>query len=159
MSLIVAVAENGIIGRNGQLPWQLSADLKRFKRLTMGHHLVMGRKTFESIGRLLPGRTTVVVTRQPMFVAPGALVAHDLPQALQLAAGDNEVFIVGGSELYRQALPHVNRIYLTQVQARVDGDVRFPEIDESAWQVVSRSHHPVDEQNEFETTFRELIRR
>ena len=159
MSLIVAVAENGIIGRNGQLPWQLSADLKRFKRLTMGHHLVMGRKTFESIGRLLPGRTTVVVTRQPMYVAPGALVAHDLSQALQLAAGDDEVFIIGGSELYRQALPHVNRIYLTQVQARVDGDVRFPEIDESAWQVVSRSHHLVDEQNEFETTFHELIRR
>ena len=159
LSLIVAVAKNGIIGRSGQLPWRLSADLIRFKRLTMGHHLVMGRRTFESIGRLLPGRTTVVVTRQSTYEAPGALVANDLRQALQLAADDDEVFITGGAELYRQALPLVNRIYQTQVHADVEGDVCFPELDESAWHVVSLSHHAIDEKNEFETTFRELIRR
>jgi len=152
------MAENGVIGRNGQLPWRLSADLRRFKRLTMGHHLIMGRKTFESIGRPLPGRTSIVVTRQQGYESPGVLVAHDLPHAMQLAADDDEVFIIGGSELYRQALQLVDRIYMTRVHASVDGDVRFPSMDESAWRGVDRCQHPADEENEYDSTFCELNR-
>ncbi|MBC8868816.1 MAG: dihydrofolate reductase [Planctomycetes bacterium] len=153
ISLIVAMSENRVIGRDGRLPWHLSADLRRFKRLTMGHHIIMGRKTFESIGRLLPGRITVVVTRQADYEADEALVAHDIDEAIRAAKSDNEAFLIGGGELYRQALSAVDRIYLTQVHAQVEGDTLFPELQLGDWQIVEQSRHPADRQNQYEHSF------
>jgi dihydrofolate reductase len=158
VSLIVAMSSNHVIGRDGDLPWRLSADLKRFKALTSGHHIIMGRKTFESIGRLLPGRTSIVLTRQAGFEAAGALVAYGLEAALELAAADDEVFIIGGAEIYRQALPIVDRIYLTEVCTDVDGDTRFPDFNEREWSTVKESQHPADERNEFDHKFSVLDR-
>lgn len=158
LSLIVAMAENGVIGRDGDLPWRLSADLKRFKKLTMGHHIVMGRKTFESIGRLLPGRTSVVLTKQSAFEAAGAEVVHDLDEAVQVAGDDAEAFIIGGAEIYEVALPRVDRLYLTIVNADVAGDANFPEFEPSDWQVVEKTSHESDERNEFSHTFMILDR-
>ena len=122
LSLIVAVAQNGVIGRDNALPWHLPEDLRRFKSLTMGHHLIMGRRTFESLGRLLPGRTSVVVTRDLGFVVPGAVVVHSLPEALEAAREDPEPFLIGGASLFVEALPHVDKIYLTRVLQDCDGD-------------------------------------
>lgn len=149
ISLIVAVSENGVIGRGGGLPWRLSADLRRFKKLTMGHHIVMGRRTFESIGRLLPGRTTVVLSRRTDYFSEGVLVAADLDRALQLAAGDDEVFIVGGGDIYQLALPRADRVYLTRVLAQVAGDTHFPPLPSGEWQLTADEPHPADENNDF----------
>jgi dihydrofolate reductase len=128
VSLIVAMAKNRVIGANGRLPWHLSSDLKRFKALTMGHHIIMGRKTFESIGRLLPGRTTIVITRNPGWKFEGAVVADSLQRALDLASGDSEVFVIGGQEVFREALPLADRIYLTEIDRDFEGDTFFPEL-------------------------------
>ncbi len=161
VSIIVAVASNGVIGRDGDLPWRLSADLKRFKRLTMGHHLVMGRRTFASIGRPLPGRTTVVVTRDPSWTAEGVEVAHGLEAAIELArrAGDDEVFLSGGSSVYREGLQWADRIYLTEVHADVTGDTRFPPWDRSEWQEVEREDRPAEEKSPLPHSFVVLDRR
>ena len=159
VSLIVAMQRNRVIGREGNLPWHLSADLKRFKRLTMGHHIIMGRKTFASIGRTLPGRTTVVVTRQEDFEADGAIVVHGVHDAIAASADDEEVFIVGGADIYRQALPLVDRIYLTEVDADVLGDTQFPEFDRAAWAIVERSEHSADQRNDHPHAFSVLQRR
>jgi dihydrofolate reductase len=153
LSLIVAMSENRVIGRDGGLPWRLSADLKRFKQLTMGHHLLMGRKTFESIGRLLPGRISVVITRLADYQAAGAVVAHSLEAARKLAADDPEVFIIGGGEIYRQALPQVDRIYLTRIHAQVEGDTYFPEIVDQEWTLREDTCYPRDARNEHEHGF------
>jgi dihydrofolate reductase len=152
-SLIVAISENGVIGRAGQLPWRLSDDLRRFKRLTMGHSLIMGRRTFESIGRALPGRKTIVVTRQVAWQHAGVLTAHSLPEAYAAAAEDAEIFVVGGAEIYDQALDDCDRLYVTRVQAHVDGDAFFPEVSWSDWQLIEESSLPADERNTFATTF------
>ncbi|HYO72378.1 MAG TPA: dihydrofolate reductase [Archangium sp.] len=141
VSAIVAMATNRCIGRDNTLPWRLPADLKRFKQLTMGHTLVMGRKTYESIGRPLPGRSTVVVTRQRDYAPEGVQVAHSLEQALELARGD-EVFIAGGADLYRQAMAHVRRLYLTRIGRDYEGDTFFPEVDLSGWRLLAEEHHP-----------------
>ena len=130
ISLIVAMAANRVIGRAGQLPWHLPGDLARFKRLTMGYPLIMGRKTFESIGRALPGRRTIVLSRQADYRAAGCRVVNGLDEALKLVWDDDEVFICGGEELYRQALPLAQRIYLTELDRAVAGDSFFPEIPE-----------------------------
>jgi dihydrofolate reductase len=161
VSIIVAVAHNGVIGRDGDLPWRLPADLRFFKRVTMGHHLVMGRKTWASIGRPLPGRTMVVLTRDPGLVIPGAQVVHALPEALALAraAGDPEAFVIGGAEVFARALLLADRLYLTRVYADVEGDVRFPELDEHAWVEVAREEHAADEQHAFAFAFCTLERR
>jgi dihydrofolate reductase len=159
VSLIVAMADGRVIGSEGQLPWRLSADLRRFKRLTMGHHIVMGRKTYESIGRLLPGRTTVIITRQADLDVPGAIMVHSLEEALQVAADDPEVFVVGGGEIYRQALPLVDRIYRTIVHTAVEGDTVFPPLSENQWVVTEDQRHKADERNEFEFSFQVLERR
>jgi len=133
LSLIVAMARNGVIGRDNAMPWHLPSELAKFKRITMGHHLVMGRKTFESIGRLLPGRTSVIVTRDRTYAVPGAIIAHSLAQALNACAGDSEVFVIGGAQLFAEALPLANRIYLTTIDADIDGDVRMPAVDRHAF--------------------------
>jgi len=153
VSLIVAISENGVIGRDSDLPWRLSADLRRFKRLTMGHHIIMGRKTFESIGRLLPGRTSVVITRQPDYTVEGALVAHDFDGAMRLCGDDDEVFVIGGGQIYNLALPQTERLYVTRVHANVDGDTHFPEIDIKQWRLLEEERFDADDRNEHEHTF------
>ena len=155
VSIIAAVADNGVIGLRGGLPWHLPADLKRFKKLTTGHHMVMGRRTWDSIGRRpLPGRPTVVVSRDPSFVAEGAQVARSVDEALELAAGADEVFIAGGEAVYREALPVADRVYLTRVHGRFDGDTFFPEFDEGGWRVVVEERREADEKNPHAHTFR-----
>jgi len=137
LSLIVAVADHGVIGINNRMPWHLPEDLKRFKALTMGHHIIMGRKTYESLGRLLPGRTTVIVTRNPEYAVEGALIAHSLDEALALCADDSEPFLIGGAQLYKAGLARATEIYLTRVHADFAGDAYLPEFDLSAWDELS----------------------
>ena len=158
ISIIVAISQNGIIGREMDLPWHISADLKRFKALTMGHLIVMGRKTYESIGRLLPGRTTVIITRQSNYQIPGALVVNSIDEAMAVAADDLETFIVGGSQIYNLALPLVDTLYVTRVHADVEGDTRFDAIDWSAWECESSERHSAGEKNDHEYSF-EIYRR
>lgn len=153
VSLIVAISENNVIGRDGDLPWHLSDDLRRFKRLTMGHHIVMGRKTFDSIGRLLPGRTTVIVTRNPSFQVEGAKIAESVEDAIRLSQPDDEVFIIGGAEVYRHALQFAERLYITRVEATVEGDVCFPEHDPSQWRLVQHESFAADEKNDYPHSF------
>jgi dihydrofolate reductase len=155
LSIIVAVAEYGIIGRDNDLPWYLPADLKRFKQLTMGHHLLMGRKTFEAIGRALPGRTTVVITRGQPTLPEGVERAGSLEEALALAtaAGDDEAFVAGGAQIYSLALPKADRLYLTRIHAPIAGDTRFPDLAESDWELVSEEDHGPDEKNDYRYTF------
>ena len=136
LAMIVAASTNDVIGVDGDLPWHISADLKRFKQLTMGHHLIMGRKTFESIGRCLPGRTTVILTRQASFEFAGAKIAHTIEEAIELAAADPSPFIIGGAEIYALAMPHVSHIYLTRVHQTIDGDTYLPKIDWKQWELV-----------------------
>jgi dihydrofolate reductase len=132
--IIVAMAKNRVIGADNALPWHLPADLKRFKALTMGHHIVMGRKTFESIGRVLPGRTSVVVTRNPGWKAEGVLVARSLADAIAKAGDDPEIFVIGGEQVFRDALAMADRIYLTEIDRDFEGDVAFPALDPGRWQ-------------------------
>jgi dihydrofolate reductase len=141
LAAIVAMASNRCIGKDNTLPWRLPADLKRFKQLTLGHTLVMGRKTYESIGRPLPGRTMVVLTRQRDYAPEGVQVAHSLEQALEQARGD-EVFIAGGADLYQQTLERIRRLYLTRIERDYAGDTFFPEVDLSGWRLVEEEHHP-----------------
>lgn len=152
ISMIVAASENGVIGKDGDMPWKLSADLRHFKRITTGHTIIMGRKTWESINRLLPGRSTVIVTRQTDYQVDGAIVVDSLEGALS-ATDDSEPFIVGGSEIYRLALPLVSKIYLTRVHATVDGDTLLPEIDFNNWNKVDSVPHLADDKNLYDCTF------
>ena len=131
------MATNRVIGADGALPWHLPADLRRFKAVTMGHHLLMGRTTFESIGRPLPGRTSIVLTRDRAAAIPGVVVAHSLAEGIDLAAGDTDLFVIGGEEVFRATLPIADRILLTEIRLDVAGDTVFPEVDPAAWTVVS----------------------
>lgn len=159
LAMIVAVSENNVIGVDGDLPWRLSADLKRFKKLTMGHHILMGRKTFDSIGRLLPGRTTVIVTRQDDFEFEGALIAHSIEEAIAACEGDHCPFVTGGAEIYRLALPWVTEIHLTRVHAEITGDTVLPSIDWSKWELVDRVRHDLDEKNTADYSFETYSRK
>lgn len=141
LSLIVAVAQNGVIGDRNALLWHISEDLKHFKALTSGHPVVMGRKTYESLGRPLPNRTNVVISRQELEI-PGCRVVHSLDEALALFPGDEEVFIIGGAQIYAEALPRADRFYLTRVFHDYEGDTRFPEWDEAQWRLVSSEAFP-----------------
>ena len=141
LSIIVALASNRAIGINNTLPWRIPADLQHFKKLTMGHHMIMGRKTFESIGKPLPGRTTVVVSRDRNLKIDGCIVAHSLPEAIASCASDPQIFIVGGADIYAQALGLADTLYLTEIQQEIAGDAWFPEFDRSEWQEVSREKH------------------
>jgi dihydrofolate reductase len=147
--------EKGGIGLENRLPWRLSADLKRFKALTMGHHLIMGRKTYESIGKALSGRQMIVISRNPDFNAPGARVVTSLEDAMQIAhqAGETEIFIAGGSQIFALALPLADRIYLTRVHAITRADTFCPEINWADWTLASQEDHSADEKNEFPSTF------
>jgi len=141
LSIIVAMASNRAIGLNNTLPWRIPEDLKRFKALTMGHHMIMGRKTYDSIGKPLPGRTTVVVTRDPALRIEGCVMANSLEQAIAACKGDSEIFIVGGAEIYAQALPLADTLYLTEIRQEIAGDTFFPEFDRNAWIEASREEH------------------
>jgi len=153
LSIIVAAAENGVIGRDGDLPWRLSADLKRFKRITMGHPIVMGRKTWESIGKPLPGRTSVVGTRQNDFTTQyeEGKIAHTLEDAIEVSMdlpGGEDVFVIGGAQLYEAALPLANNLYFTHVEAEVEGDAVLPEINWHRWRCFEEQSFPADEKND-----------
>jgi dihydrofolate reductase len=147
VSLIVAMARNRVIGANGAIPWRLPNELQLFKRVTMGHHIIMGRKTWESIGRLLPGRTTVIVTRQKDYAVPGARIADSLDNALAACGDDSEVFVIGGGELYKLALPLAGRIYLTTVDAAPAGDTLMPDLNPADWREVSSESFAADEKH------------
>ena len=136
------MARNRVIGRANRIPWHLPEDLQRFKQLTMGHHIVMGRRTWESIGRLLPGRTTVVITRNPAFVLPGAKIARSIEDAFRQCGDDPEIFVIGGEQIFRAALPYAERLYLSTIDADVAGDTCMPAIDMSEWQLSHEEAHP-----------------
>jgi len=153
VTLIVAVADNGVIGRDNGLPWHLPEDLKRFKRLTLGKPIVMGRRTYDSIGKPLPGRQNIVVTRDPNYRPEGVSVVHDPEAALRAAGEAAEVMVIGGAELFRVFLPRARRIHLTRVHGDVAGDVMWPALDSREWQVVEREAHGLDERHAFAMTF------
>lgn len=160
VSAIAAVAENGVIGRDGDLPWHLPDDLKFFQRTTRGHHVITGRKNYESIPpkyRPLKDRPNVVVTRERGYQAPGAVVLHSLEEALQFAReqGEQEVFIIGGGQIYREALAKglVDRLYITRIHATVEGDTRFPAIEPGGWRETAREEHAADEHHQHGFSF------
>lgn len=158
-SYVVAVASNGVIGRNNALPWRIPKDLKFFKQATMGKPVIMGRRTYDSIGKPLPGRANIVVTRNPDYQPEGVKVVHSLTQAVKLAEsigaadGVRECAIIGGAEIFREALPITDRIYLTEVHANVEGDVYFPEYDKSEWEEVSRENFEAEPPNPYDYSF------
>jgi dihydrofolate reductase len=160
ITLVVAVAANGVIGRDGGLPWRLPEDLRRFKAATLGKPVVMGRRTFESIGRALPGRHNIVLTRRPDYrpADPAVTVVTDLDGALRAAGDVPEVMVIGGAEVYALALPQASRILLTRVEAEVAGDTRFPPLEPQAWRVVSREHVAADQRHAHGMTFEDLRR-
>jgi dihydrofolate reductase len=153
ITLIVAVADSGVIGRDNGLPWHLPEDLKRFKRLTMGKPMVMGRRTFESIGKPLPGRLNIVVTRDTNYRREGVTVVHDVDGALRAAGDAPEIMVIGGAELFRALLPRAGRIHLTRVHGNIEGDVMWPALDERDWAVVERETHAADERHAYAMTF------
>ena len=153
ISIICATSANGIIGAGNTLPWRLSADLKRFKKLTMGHAIIMGRKTYESIGKALPGRTNIVVTRNPNFKAEGCHVAHSLKDAIALCKGDNEIFIIGGASIYREAVSLAGRLYLTTIHKDFEGDTRMFKINPAEWREIQKEDVQPDATNPFSYSF------
>ncbi len=161
VSLIVAMDESGGIGKNNQLPWHLPSDLKRFKNLTMGHHLVMGRKTYETIGKPLPGRVMIIVTHQKEYFPKGCKVVNSLGDAIKLAEDDNEteVFIMGGGKIFRQAIGRADKIYLTTVHINTDADVSFPKIDTKQWELNQIEPSPQNDKDEYKSDFKILSRK
>jgi len=153
------MSRNRVIGRGNSLPWHLPADLQHFKRLTIGKPIVMGRRTWESLPGVLPNRRHIVITRQSSYQADGAETAPDLQQAIELAGCVDEMMIVGGAMLYKLALPIADQLYMTLVDADIEGDASFPEFDLSLWQEVSRDHFPPDENNRYGMQFVQLIRK
>ena len=158
ISIVVAISENNAIGKNNQLLWHLPADLKHFKEITSEHTIIMGRKTYDSIGRPLPNRRNIVITRKVGLVIPNVEVVNSLQEAILLCEAENEVFIIGGAEIYKQALTLANRIYLTIVHQNYQADAFFPELKESEWKEVAKEHHQADEKNNLAYTFSTLER-
>jgi dihydrofolate reductase len=159
ISLIVAMAQNGVIGRDNSMPWRLPEDLKRFRAFTLGKPILMGRKTFESIGRPLEGRTNLVLTRDRSWFAHGVIAVHSVEEALTQASASDELVVIGGAEIYRLVLPFARRIYLTHVHADVQGDITFPEFDPTQWADVEFSSQPADDEHAYPVTFVTLERR
>lgn len=159
IALIAAVARNGVIGRDNALIWRLRDDMRHFKNLTTGHAVIMGRKTWDSLGRPLPNRRNIVVTRQRNFGAPGAEVVHSLEEALSRCAGDTLTFVIGGGQIYTEALPLAHLLHITEVDCAPEGDARFPAIDPAQWHEHQRRSHPADEFNEHPFSFVEYRRR
>lgn len=163
ISIIVAVAENGVIGKDNQLLWRLSDDLKQFKALTSGHAIIMGRKTFDSIGKPLPNRTNIVITRQSKVSDDTAvLVADSIERAIEMAKklkGNDEIFIIGGGNIYEQSLAITDKVYLTEVKTTIDGDTYFPALSEDEWEEISRKPYQKNEKNEYDFDVVELVRK
>lgn len=158
ISMIAAVSENNGLGKDNQLVWHLPDDFKRFKQLTTGHHIIMGRKTFESFPKPLPNRTHIIITRNKKYRADNCLVAYTLEEALRLANSDTNPFIIGGGEVYHLALPVAHEIELTRVHTNVEADAFFPEIHESDWQLVEEVYHPRDQKHEYDFTYQTFKR-
>jgi dihydrofolate reductase len=159
ISLIVAMASNRVIGLNNQMPWHLSADLKKFKKITMGAPILMGRKTYESIGRPLPGRTNIIISRNPTYSQPGCLVFNDIDKALASCGDVEEVFVIGGSDFYKSMLPVADTLYLTQIDQEFPGDTFFPEFDPDQWIEVEREDIRNDPDAAFSYSFLKLEKR
>lgn len=153
VSLVVAVSSNGVIGRGGELPWYIPADLARFRTITMGKPIVMGRRTHESIGRPLPGRENIVVSSNPKYSAEGCRVISGLDEIDRALPRAREIMIIGGARLYAESLPGARRIYMTEVHAELDGDVHFPDYDRDSWLEVERETHHADAKNEYDYSF------
>jgi dihydrofolate reductase len=158
VSLVVALASNRAIGRDNRMPWRLPEDLKRFRRLTMGHAVIMGRKTFESIGSPLTGRDNIVITRSPEWYRSGCLVAHSLEAALAAVGKSSEAFVIGGAQIYALAMPLAQRLYMTEIERDFEGDAFFPELDRSRWREVSRERHASGGPEGFDYAFVEYER-
>ena len=159
ISLVAALSENRVIGRDNHVPWHLPEDLRRFKALTLGHWVIMGRRTFESLGRPLRQRTTIVLTKRDDFHPEGVLVARSLDEAIALAGEQEEVFILGGEAVYRKAMPRADRMYLTIVHADVEGDTHFPEFEADQWTVLEKERHEADDRHAHACTFRTYARK
>ncbi len=153
LSIIAALSRNGVIGKDNQLPWRLPADLKHFKAVTLGKPVIMGRKTFESIGKPLPGRANIVVSRDPQFRAAGIAVAHSLDDALAQVHAAPEIMLIGGAQLYAQTLPRAQRLYLTLIGTDIDGDTHFPQYDPTEWREMAREDHAPNENNPYPYSF------
>ncbi|HIF52251.1 MAG TPA: type 3 dihydrofolate reductase [Thiotrichaceae bacterium] len=153
LSIIVAMDRNRVIGRGDTLPWHISTDLKNFKKITMGNPIIMGRKTHESIGRPLPGRENIILTRDKNYTSEGCTVLHSMDEIFEHCKEVDEVMITGGSEIYKLSLEQATRLYLTEVHTEIEGDTFFPEFDRSEWREVSREDHSSDEKNEFDYSF------
>ena len=153
ITIIAAIANNNALGKDNQLIWHLSADLKRFKKLTTGHHIIMGRNTFESIGKPLPNRTTIIITRNKKYKQEGCLVAHSLDEALKMVKNDDSPFIIGGAQIYKEAIKIVDKLDITFVHHDFEADVFFPEIDLKIWKETARENFKADEKNKFDYSF------
>ncbi|MEX0731394.1 MAG: type 3 dihydrofolate reductase [Aquisalimonadaceae bacterium] len=159
ISLIAALTRDRVIGRDNDLPWRIRADMRFFRETTMGKPIIMGRRNFESIGRPLPKRTNIILTRDRNYTAEGCLIAHDVDQAMKLAEGAMEIMVIGGAEIYRLFLPRADRLYLTWVDAEIDGDTHFPEFQAEDWDVVERHQQPAGEDSPYDLLYETLDRR
>ncbi len=159
VTIIAAAAENDALGKNNDLPWHLPDDFKRFKKLTTGHHIIMGRKTFETFPEPLPNRVHVVVTRDKNYKNPGAVVVHSIREALELAKHDDQPYIIGGGEIYKQSLEYADKIELTRVHSEVTADTFFPKVDESKWELVNEEYHPKDDKHEHAFSYLTYLRK
>lgn len=158
ISFVVAMGKNRVIGKDNSLPWEMPADMKRFKELTTGKPIIMGRKTFESIGRPLPNRINILLTRDKNYKAKSCIVVHSIDGALKAAEGNEEVMVIGGAQIYKEFLPKANKIYLTIIDNDFEGDAYFPEYSEDGWKEIKREKHEADEENKFRYTFIDLQR-
>jgi dihydrofolate reductase len=157
--LIAAVAENNALGKDNQLVWHLPTDFKRFKTLTSGHYILMGRKTFESFPRPLPNRTHIIITRQKNYTYEGCLVASSIEKALEMAPKDEDIYVIGGGEIYKQSIDIADKIEITKVHSTFEADTYFPEIDAKKWKLVFEEHHKKDEKHNFDFTFQTYLKR
>ena len=153
ISAIVAMSQNHVIGKDNQLPWHLPADLKHFKKITMGHHILMGRKTFESIGCALPGRLNIIITHDKNFQANDCVIVHSIDEAILAAKESAEIFVIGGALLFQQMMPKIDRLYLTIIHADFDGDVFFPELNVAEWETISEEYCSSDSVNQYDYSF------
>jgi len=158
ISFIVAMSKNRVIGKDNKLPWDLPADMKHFKDLTMGKPVIMGRKTYESIGRPLPDRTNIIITRDKDYKAEGCIVTSSVEGALDAAGDQEEIMVIGGSQIYKEFLPIANKIYLTIIDEEFEGDAFFPEYNEDEWKIIEKEEHEADKENKFKYTFLTLQR-
>ncbi len=159
ITLIVAVGKNNELGKENDLVWHLPNDFKRFKKLTTGHHIIMGRKTFESFPKPLPNRVHVVITRNEKYKREGTIIVHSMKEALQIAKNDTQPFIIGGGEIYSLGIPHADKIELTRVHGSFDADTFFPEIQINEWELIKEEHHDIDEHHKYAYTYLTYLRK